>query len=322
VAVTTNGSCLGARRGSAQTFATSVLEGLWILREAPASGLVFAEVAARHPTGCAGDTFVRVRRSAAPLRLVLASLASCVALACSGGGTVVTARPDVPDAAARTDRVIPMEASATGDMDGDGLCDLTEQQRRTDPRRVDSDGDGLLDSFEVRVGTDPLSGRDPFATDRVRFTEGDALLATIEHVTEYQGNGEVLSAAMLDRAAGLDGLRASELVDFSIEATTANPAAFVRAIEGPRFVGVLGRVVLQWRVSARPRSFAAMDGGVGSALGCRRAYEALLVLKREGDDVVSSRQLVVEFVPPSGSTATPAWQRVSADGFCLPERCF
>lgn len=260
-----------------------------------------------------------MRRTAAH-RLALALISSCAALSCSGG--VTAPPPDVTDATARVDRVIVAEPSATGDMDRDGLCDLTEQQRRTDPRSADTDGDGLLDSFEVRVGSDPLSVRDPFATNRVRFTEGDGTLATVEHVAEQEGAGEVLSAAVLDRTAGLDGLRASELVDFSVEATSANPAAFVRAIEGPRFVGVLGRVVLQWRVSARPRTLSAMDGGAGASLGCRRAYEALLVIKREGDDVVGSRQLVVELAPPSGSTATPAWPRVSPEGLCLPERCF
>ncbi len=246
---------------------------------------------------------------------VLAALTAC------GGGSVV--RPDVPDAAARPDRVVPAEPSATGDMDGDGLCDLTEQERRTDPRAPDTDGDGLLDSFEVRAGSDPLALRDPLASDRVRFTEGSTSLATVEHLIEYEGSGEVLTAAMQDRAAGLDGRRASELVDFSVEATSANPAAFVRAIEGPRFVGVLGRVVLQWRVTARPRDLGAMDAGAGAALGCRRAYEALLVLKREGDDVVSSRRLVIELAPPEGDGGgAPAWPRVSADGLCLPERCF
>lgn len=229
----------------------------------------------------------------------------------------------MPDAAPRTDALIAPEASATADTDGDGLCDRTEQDRRTDPRAPDTDGDGLLDSFEVAAGTNPLALRSPLASDRVRFVEGDDTLATIEHVIEYQGAGEVLRALMQDRAAGVDGLRATELADFTVEATAANPAAFVRAIEGARFVGVLGRVVLQWRVSARPRAMApALDGGVGAALGCRRAYETSLVLKREGDDVVSARQLIVEIAPREGDGGRAAWPRVSADGLCLPARCF
>jgi hypothetical protein len=261
-----------------------------------------------------------VRRTAAPHRPQLVALALTLGIASCGVTT--TAPPDRPDATTRVDRAVPAEPSATADADGDGLCDLTEQQRRTDPRDEDTDGDGLLDSFEVRIGADPLSGRDPFSADRLRFTEGDGTFATLEHLIEYEGGGEVLSAAVLDRAEGLDGLRASELVDFSVAATSANPAAFVRAIEGARFVGVLGRVVLQWRVRATPRALAPMDGGVNGLLGCRRAYEALLVVKREGDDVVSARQVVVEFAPSTSSTAPPSWPRVSPRGYCLPERCF
>ncbi len=258
-----------------------------------------------------------VRRTAAHRTPLAALFFTCLAVtACSG---VSTPTADVPDAAPRVDRVVPAEPSATADSDGDGLCDLTEQERRTDPRSADSDGDGLLDSFETRIGADPLSGRDPLASDRLRFVEDNTSLATLEHVMEYEGAGEVLSAAMLDRSAGLDGLRASEVVDFNVEATTANPAAFVRAIEGPRFVGVVGRTVLSWRLGARLRASSVIDGGAASAPGCRRAYEALLVIKREGDDVVSARSLIVDVSPPSG--ATPSWPRVSPSGLCLPERC-
>ena len=258
-----------------------------------------------------------VRRTAAHRPPLAALFFSCSALvSCSG---VSTPTADVPDAAPRVDRVVPAEPSATADTDGDGLCDLTEQQRRTDPRNEDTDGDGLLDSFEVRVGTDPLSGRDPFASDRLRFVEGDASLVTVEHVIEYEGTGEVLSAAMLDRTSGLDGLRASELVDFNVEATTANPAAFVRAIEASRFIGVVGRTVLSWRLGARLRPASMIDGGASLTLGCRRAYEALLVVKREGDDLVSARSLYIDVSPATG--ATPSWPRVSPSGLCLPERC-
>jgi hypothetical protein len=249
-------------------------------------------------------------------------LAACVIATLLGCSTSVST-PDAPDASARVDRLVAAEPSATADTDGDGLCDRTEQDFRTDPRAPDTDGDGLLDAFEVSAGTNPLAIRSPLASDRVRFVEGDDALATIEQVTEYQGAGEVLRALMQDRAAGVEGLRASELVEFTVEATTANPAAFVRAVEGARFVGVLGRVVLQWRVTARPRAtVAALDGGVGAALGCRRAYETSLVLKREGDDVVGARQIIVEFAPREGDAGSPAWPRVSAEGLCLPARCF
>ena len=151
----------------------------------------------------------------------------------------------------------PADVSATADSDRDGVCDLTEVMRRTDPTRVDTDGDGLIDSFELRIGTDPLSGRSPAASDRVLFREGSTSFATVEHLFEYRGTGDVVSATSLDRTAGVDGARASDLWDFAVEATGASPQAFVRAMSGPRYVGVLGMVVLRWRLTATPRATPA-----------------------------------------------------------------
>ena len=46
----------------------------------------------------------------------------------------------------------------SGDADGDGLSDLEEFRRRTDPLSGDTDGDGLSDAVEVEFyGTSPLS---------------------------------------------------------------------------------------------------------------------------------------------------------------------
>ncbi len=48
-------------------------------------------------------------------------------------------------------------ALAATDTDGDGLTNLQEYQRGTNPRLADSDGDGLSDGVEVTLGTDPLN---------------------------------------------------------------------------------------------------------------------------------------------------------------------
>lgn len=47
-------------------------------------------------------------------------------------------------------------ALATADADGDGLSNLQEYQRGTDPHQADTDGDGLSDGQEVALGTNPL----------------------------------------------------------------------------------------------------------------------------------------------------------------------
>jgi ribosomal protein L27 len=44
---------------------------------------------------------------------------------------------------------------ATRDQDHDGLNNLGELRRGTDPRKADTDGDGLSDGLEVRTGNDP-----------------------------------------------------------------------------------------------------------------------------------------------------------------------
>lgn len=247
-------------------------------------------------------------------------LALSVTLA--GCGTVVTPSDAAPplDRAPAVDR--PPDVSPTADRDRDGLCDLTESMRRTALDRADTDGDGLLDSFEVRIGSDPLSGRSPPAADRVLLREGDAAFATLEHLVEYRGIGDVVSATVLDRTAGLDGLRSSDLWDLTVVATDASPAAFVRAVTGPRFVGVLGTVILRWRLTATPRATAPAPAR--AALGCRRAYEAQIVVKREGGDILATRPVVFELAPPepASDAAAPAWPAVSPEGLCLPARCF
>jgi len=42
------------------------------------------------------------------------------------------------------------------DTDTDGLLDIDEFMRGTDPRNPDTDGDGAPDGYEVRYGMDPL----------------------------------------------------------------------------------------------------------------------------------------------------------------------
>lgn len=49
-------------------------------------------------------------------------------------------------------------ADAAQDRDGDGLSNLQEYRRQTDPTRADTDGGGVADGEEIRLGLDP---RDP-----------------------------------------------------------------------------------------------------------------------------------------------------------------
>jgi hypothetical protein len=49
-----------------------------------------------------------------------------------------------------------VEVVQTEDSDADGLVDLDERRRGSDPRDSDTDGDGVQDGQEVLLGTDPL----------------------------------------------------------------------------------------------------------------------------------------------------------------------
>ncbi len=64
---------------------------------------------------------------------------------------------------------------AGGDPDGDGLVNVEEYRRRTDPRASDSDRGGLQDGLEVALGLDPT---DP--VDDVGDVDGDGLSTTDE----------------------------------------------------------------------------------------------------------------------------------------------
>jgi hypothetical protein len=109
------------------------------------------------------------------------------------------------------------------------------------------------------------------------------------------------------------------VVDFSLEAVDANPAAFVRGMEEARFLGVVGRTRLHWRVMVRiPREAERFR-----PLGCRRAMSFAFVVKREGDEVLLVRPLVLDILPPDAPVIVPdggtLWPDQNEDGLCLPQ---
>ena len=55
------------------------------------------------------------------------------------------------------------------DSDDDGLIDIDEAERGTDPTNPDTDGDGLLDGAEVAARLDPL---DPTDAEADRDSDG------------------------------------------------------------------------------------------------------------------------------------------------------
>lgn len=51
------------------------------------------------------------------------------------------------------------------------------------------------------------------------------------------------------------------------------------------------------------------DGGAPVLLGCRGAYEALAIVKRDGGDIIAARRLVLDVSPAGGALdgGVPAW---------------
>ena len=79
-------------------------------------------------------------------------------------------------------------ALAAADSDGDGLTNLQEFQRATDPRKADTDGDGLSDGQEVALGTNPLSA-DTDGDGLSDFAEVNAPIPSNPLLADTDGDG-------------------------------------------------------------------------------------------------------------------------------------
>jgi len=72
-----------------------------------------------------------------------------------------------------TDRFGDLSHDASTDADNDGLSDLDEFQRGTDPNSADSDSDGIPDGWEVLHGLDPLTNDSSGDADNDGFSNLD-----------------------------------------------------------------------------------------------------------------------------------------------------
>ena len=79
-------------------------------------------------------------------------------------------------------------ALAAADSDGDGLSNLQEFQRGTDPHNADTDGDGLSDGAEVALGTNPLNA-DSDGDGLSDFAEINAPMPTNPLLADTDGDG-------------------------------------------------------------------------------------------------------------------------------------
>mgnify|MGYP005846224917 CR=1 FL=1 len=113
----------------------------------------------------------------------------------------------------------PTVANPGDDPDGDGLTNLQEFERGTDPTGTDTDADGLDDKVETNTGTfvdGNDTGTDPLNAD----TDGDALLDGVETNTgTWIGSNDT----------GTDPLNADTDADGLLDGVETNTGTFVSA---------------------------------------------------------------------------------------------
>lgn len=176
------------------------------------------------------------------------------------------------------------------DTDLDGLCDVTEHARGTDPTNPDTDGDGISDRVEVDLGFDPTRRASPDASLLVQLSErlGSTADVTIVHTVRGQGDnytGAFRSVAVADA----EGVDAGDFYERSI-AVGAVPMENVFEVlaEEERITGVVGRTRLVYAIEL---AFA------GDPRGCRRAYPFRYLIKRDGGTTVTNRRYVLIVLP-------------------------
>ena len=233
-------------------------------------------------------------------RLAIASI--LCALACGDdlpGRPLADQGPQIPDGSPGT----------PNDLDGDGLCNGTEELNGTDPLRADSDGDGYPDLQEQLFGYDALSSGSP-ARDEVHILrENDTSSVQAPFELAVTAAGEEYAGAF-DPLPVIDlgGQDAGTFYRGSV-ATFADPPDNVAETDatGETFRGVVGRTRLGFEV------FFEYGAAVNRA--CIRAYPFQYTIKRQ-DGVRLARYREIVLVLPVGDTlATGAW--CPPEGGCI-----
>lgn len=126
-------------------------------------------------------------------------------------------------------------ADAMLDPDGDGLNNLTEFQRATNPTDSDSDNDGLTDSQEVTLGTNPLNpdsdgdglwdGKENSTNPMLADSDGDSFPDNFEL---EQGSNPVLTSSVPFNFPGVISLQFISERMSSANLDSGEPAGVLR----------------------------------------------------------------------------------------------
>ncbi|MGH9902740.1 MAG: putative Ig domain-containing protein, partial [Pyrinomonadaceae bacterium] len=134
---------------------------------------------------------------------------------------------------------------APQDADGDGLTNLEEFRRGTNPNNADTDGDGIDDRTEVSSGSDPRDpnsrNRPPVITSQPLTTSGEGQLYSYQ-VQASDPEGDALTFSLLQSPAGMS-ISPAGLIEWTPGANQAGSfVVIVRADDGRG-----GRALQQYR---------------------------------------------------------------------------
>lgn len=184
------------------------------------------------------------------------------------------------------------------DTDGDGLCDRTEFERRTDATLADTDGDGFSDFVEAQNGSSPTDLNSPVRSLMLTMSEAPTGHLDTGISFSVRGIGETFSGELVRMPLNIldDGSEAQTFYAGS-EALGATPMENVRGgMDGPLYLGVIGRTLLPFALHFVQRQ---------EARGCMRAYPFGYALKTSDGALRGQVTRWIVLVPPGMSIGAP-----------------
>ncbi len=196
------------------------------------------------------------------------------------------------------------------DTDGDGLCDLDETERRTDPLSADTDADGFSDYVESVTGSDPFMIGSPNRDLLVFLREDDGAYIDVPISFSVRGIGETFLGSYLAQPMLIPDDGTTALTFYAGgHSAGASPMENVRgASEDERFRGVFGRTLLAFSMRFEQRQ---------APRGCMRAFPFGYSLKRDDGSYAGTviRWLVIAPTGMQPGAPGAVWCGPS-DGLC------
>ena len=189
------------------------------------------------------------------------------------------------------------------DSDRDGLCDVTEADKGTDPKVLDTDGDTLPDGLEVALGYSPLDAASPDASRLIKAADAVTLLVRFS----VDGNGESYKGLFLPISSPFSTEEDATSLLASNIALEALPPDNVRGVlaEEQRFETVTGSTRLAFELTF---DLSSLD-----SIPCTVAHPFSYALTKIGGGLVEQQKYLL-VIPGMGDSA-------ELPPFCPPSNC-